>query len=550
MSALPALFPDSTSLAVQNLPADSGAVCLLVRSNTPGARCPLCRQPSESVHSRYIRKLADLPCHGKAVTLRLQVRRFRCLVSHCDRRIFAERFPFAAAFARSSRRLHDIHARIGLSVGGEGGARLAKRLAMPTSPDTILRRICQVPVQPVAPVRVLGVDDWAFRRGHSYGTILCDLERRRPVDLLPERSAESFARWLRDHPEVEIISRDRGDDYIKGASAGAPQAVQVADRWHLLRNLSDAVRGLVDRLAGKIRRVVEAMPRVGPSPAQPVAPAYSVGDDEPVVPERPKLTRYRQRLQERRQRRLERYRQVRELHQQGVPFRAIGRRLGINRATARRLAQAESFQERAPRLTPRRTDDLTDYLRGRWDDGCRNAARLFAELKAQGRDVSYHMVRRRLARWRERAAREAAGAGARSPCWPRFSPRRVVRLLLKPDAEMSQDERALRGRLDEEDGGLARTGELGRQFRTMVRERQPDAWPDWLARAQAPSAPHEIRSFASGLQEDEDAVRAALRYDWSNGPVEGQVNRLKTLKRQMYGRAGFDLLRRRFLLAA
>ena len=217
---------------------------------------------------------------------------------------------------------------------------------MTTSPDTLLRRIRQLPLPSATPVRILGVDDWAFRKGHTYGTILCDLERRRPVDLLPERSAESLRQWLLPHPEVEVITRDRGDDYIKGATIGAPQAVQVADRWHLLRNLSDAVRRLVDRLAGKIRRAVEVLPADSP-PLQPVADPDEVGE-KPCVADQSKPTRYHQRQQERRQRRLERYQQVKELHQQGVAHREIGRRLGMNRATVRRLMRAESFPERAP----------------------------------------------------------------------------------------------------------------------------------------------------------------------------------------------------------
>jgi transposase len=427
---------------------------------------------------------------------------------------------------------------------------LAKRLAVPTSPDTILRRIRQTALPPVVPVRVLGVDDWAFRKGHRYGTILCDLERRRAIDLLPERSAESLAAWLRDHPEVEIISRDRGDDYIKGASTGAPQAVQVADRWHLLRNLSDAVRGVVDRLAGKIRSIVESIPQEEPPAVSPNTAEEGLRCNKAAPAEPTKPTRYRQLQQERRQRRLDRYHQVRELHQQGVSFRAIGRRLGINRETARRLAQAESFPERAPRLTRRRTDAVVDYLRSRWDEGCHNAARLFEELKTKGFAGSYHSVRRRVARWREQTRGGNSGADPRPIGRPRYSPRRVVQVLLKPQAELTVDEATLRERVEQEDGSLARTAELGRLFRAMIRERRQDDWTDWLARAQMTETSAEIQSFASGLKDDEKAVQAALRLEWSNGPVEGQVNRHKTLKRQMYGRAGFELLRRRFLLAS
>jgi transposase len=323
--------------------------------------------------------------------------------------------------------------------------------------------------------------------------------------------------------------------------------VQVADRWHLLRNLSDAVRRLVDRLAGKIRRDVEVLPAESP-PLQPLAIPDEVGEKS-CIPDQSKPTRYRQQQQERRQRRLERYQQVKELHQ-GVAHREIGRRLGMNRATVRRLVRAESFPERAPRLTPRRTDELTDYLRDRWNDGYRNAARLFEDLNSNGFNVSYHMVRRQLARWRARTAHDGVTDGSvLAPRRPRFSPRRNVRLLLKADTEVSDNERTLRERVEQQDSGLARTADLGRRFREMVTERKRDVWENWLDEARESATLEEMRTFAKGLQEDQAAVRAALSQEWSNGQVEGQVNRLKTLKRQMFGRAKFDLLRRRSLLA-
>lgn len=499
------------------------------------------------MHSRYVRKLADLPWQGQTLHIQVQVRRFFCLGPDCLRRIFAERLPFAIAFARTTSRLRDLHAEIGLFLGGEAGARLATRLAVPTSPDTLLRRIRQTPCTSAHPVRVLGVDDWAFRRGQRYGTILCDLERRCPVDLLPERSAEALCRWLRDHPEVEIITRDRADDYIKGASAGAPQAVQVADRWHLLRNLRDAMRRLVDRLQGSIRQAVDAIGQANSLPASPEATSAPATVKE--AQDLPKPTRYEQRHQERRQRRLERYAQVKDLHEQGLAHRAIARQLGMNRATVRRFVQAESFPERAVRRVPRRTDQWTDFLQRRWNEGCRNAVQLFDELKGQGFDGSYHMVRRRVARWRRRAANEAKCAETEAPSRKRFSPRQIVWLLLKPELELNDAERLLRARV-EEHSSVRNAAELGRQFREMVRTRKGEAWDDWLRQAQQESVPGEIRSFAKGLQDDQAAVQEALRSPWSNGQVEGQVNRLKTLKRQMYGRAKFDLLRQRFLRAA
>jgi transposase len=543
--SLPVLSLGPENFSLRDVKAGTNTVAIFVQATASEAICPLCNYPSERVHSRYVRKLADLPWQGRAVRIHIEVRRFFCPVAKCPRRIFAERLPFAAAFSRTTSRLRATHTEIGLFLGGEAGSRLARRLAVATSPDTLLRRIRQMLLPPIPPVRVLGIDDWAFRRGQRYGTILCDLERRRPVDLLPERSAEALGQWLQAHPEIEIITRDRADDYIKGATAGAPQAVQVADRWHLLRNLGDAVRRIVDRLHGKIREVVRVS---RPQSSLRVASGMSACANDSQ--EQPRQTRYTQRQEDRRQRRHDRYQQVKDLHQLGIAHREIARRLGMNRATVRRFVRAESFPERASRRTPRRTDQAIDFLQRRWNEGCRNAVRLFEEMKTNGFEGSYYMVRRRLARWRRQGVSETTFKESRQSSCPRFSPRQIVRLLLKPEPELTDVERELRQHLEQHDPALNRAASLGRQFREMVREHRRERWETWLSQSQQENLPEELRSFAKGLQKDEGAVRAALESPWSNGQVEGQVNRLKTLKRQMYGRANFDLLRQRFLLAA
>jgi transposase len=544
--SLAGLFLDSSSLTLQHV--DATTVTVVVRLTATQARCPACQQPSRHVHSRYVRKVADLPLEGRAVHIELQVRRFFCLASQCPRQIFAERTELAAAFARTTRRLHQIHTDLGLVLGGEAGARLARRLAMPTSPDTLLRRIRQQSVPALAPVRVLGVDDWALRRGHRYGTILCDLERHRIVDLLPERSAAALCQWLEAHPEVEIISRDRADDYIKGATAGAPQALQVADRWHLLRNLSDTLRRVVDRLSSKIR---QGLKTVASSPAEPNAPPAAgpaVADNE--RPEQPPLTRAEQCRQADRQLRYQLYRQVRELSREGVTYAAIGRRLGLSPATVRRLAEAEFFPERAPRPTMCDAAAVADFLHRRCAEGCHNAAQLFAELKTQGFRGSYPMVWRWLVRRRGGTRRILCSAAASTPAQLRLSPRQMVRLLLRPEAKLDQAGRELRDRLEAQDSALQKAADLGRRFQEMLKGQDAKGLDRWLTQSQHETVPRELRNFATGLRADKAAVRAALATPWSNGQVEGQVNRLKTLKRQMYGRAKFDLLRKRFLLAS
>ncbi len=231
------LLPDVPGVQLREVLSDERSITLVMIMTRPSAPCPLCQQCSERVHGGYLRKIADVPWSGVPVRIRLRVRRFFCDNVDCHRRIFTERLaPAIAPYARRTRRLELLVESLGLVLGGEGGAPLARRLGMPTSPNSILRLLRRSSEQPVSTPRVLGVDDWAKRKRQTYGTILVDLEKRCPIDLLPDREPESLATWLRDHPGVGIITRDRSNDYAQGSAQGAPQARQVADRWHLIGN--------------------------------------------------------------------------------------------------------------------------------------------------------------------------------------------------------------------------------------------------------------------------------------------------------------------------
>ncbi|MFQ5502670.1 MAG: ISL3 family transposase, partial [Phycisphaerae bacterium] len=342
------------------------------------AACPTCDVFSSRVHSHYSRVLADLPWQGTPVQLHLEARRFFCDNSSCFRRIFVERLPKVGdVHARKTARLVETLCSIGFALGGEGGSRLADLLGMRSSADTLLRLIRHAPETVWPTAEVLGVDDWAWRRGCRYGTILCDLEKRRPVDLLPDRSSDVLAKWLKTHPNIRVIGRDRGGYYAEGAKKGAPQAVQVADRWHLLHNLREALVRILDRHYRDLREVAEGLAAAEAQRKEPCMEPPDKGGS-------PYSTRDQKITQVRRARRLERYRRVVELHRQGVSHRAIGRRLGLHRRTVAKYLRAGTFPERAGRSYVSLADPFGDVIRQRWEQGCHNAAELARELKAMG----------------------------------------------------------------------------------------------------------------------------------------------------------------------
>jgi len=541
-------LPNPLGFRCEHICFDQNSVILELFSTTSTAICPACGQTSHRIHSRYFRTLSDLPWMGMAVRLRLRVRRFFCDTPTCSYRTFAERLPqVATTYARKTYRLAQTLCRIGFAVGGEAGSRLSISLGMPTSGDTILRLIHRTSVLIPATVCVLGVDDWAWRKGQRYGTLLCDLERHRPIDLLPERSAETLARWLAAHPEVTVITRDRGGYYIQGARSGAPQATQVADRFHLLCNLREALVRMLNRYPQALRDVARTVAETQDIPP-PEVMKLEPSDSSVTAPP----SRAQQEREASRTRRQERYNQVIELHQQGYSIRQIARQMGMHRETIRKFLRCGQFPERATRKYPRRIDAYVDYLRQRWEEGCRDAAQLTRELRQRGFDGSYHMVRRCVAPWRRANDPPVTGRKPTPKDPKRFSfpsANRVAWFLVKNPDDRSVEEQAFVEALVEHYPNIGRAAELTQTFIHMVHEREAEDLEDWILQTHQPDVPSELRVFADGLQLDYKAVKAALSLEWSNGQAEGQINRLKLIKRQMYGRAGFDLLRIRVLNA-
>ena len=504
-------------LHVDDLTLDKTGLLITARTTAAQASCRVCGRASTRVHSRYWRTFKDLPWQDRSVTWRVQVRRFRC--GHCPGRIFAERVPgLGTRKARRSDRLAEAQTDIGMVLGGEAGARLSRRLAMPISGDTVLRLIRRRGTVPSPPPRVVGIDDWAWRRGRSYGTIVCDLERRRVIDLLPGRSAAPVRDWLAAHPSVTVVSRDRSGPYAEAARTGAPTATQVADRWHLLVNASEALRGVVERHQPQIRSVAHRAEK---------DPSASPGLRETAA--KPEVT----------SRRRDRCEAALCLHGEGLPTKEIARRLGASRNAVRRWVRAGRFvpYRRAPGSS--RLDRHLPFVEARWQEGQHSATALYRELHAHGFTGGYDIVRR----W---AARRKRGAPARPPSTRIPSTRRITRWLTGDLAALSPEDRAFTEALCSAAPKLSQAAEVIRAFADLLRQNDPTGLTPWLNAAAAT----DLGGFITGLRRDEPAVRAAIVEPWSNGPVEGQVNRLKLIKRSMYGRAGFDLLRQRVLHAA
>jgi transposase len=496
-------------------------VRIQVRASSSGAACPACGAWSGRVHSRYERRLADVAAGGQETLVHLQVRRFFCRNGACAAVTFAEQVPaLAGRHARRTAGLTGILQAIAPALGGRAGARLTGRLASPSSRSTLLRLIRALPDLPVTAPRVLGVDDFALRRGHVYGTVLTGIETRRPVDMLPERSAESFESWLGTRPGTEVICRDRDGCYAEGAARGAPLAVQVADRWHLLHNLAEAVERAVARHRSCLRD--EAV-QPEAAPATPVITAAPEG-------QRARTTR-------------DRHAAVRAAAARGLTITQISRELHLDRKTVRRYAAAADpgtlySDTRAPRAGL--LDPHLAYLHQRWEEGCTSTDQLHAELRARGYRGSLRTLRRHTAALRQGAVTPARPAAPGS--------KKVAAWILTPPGKLTAEQHASLDAIIARCPELAATRTLVRQFADMLTHRQGSKLPGWAERAEA-SDVQEIRGFAAGLRKDWAAVTAGLTLPWSSGTVEGHVNRIKMIKRQMYGRAKPDLLRKRVLLA-
>ena len=540
---LQSLLPADAGVRITALTVDPDAVVVALATAGDAAACPRCGALSATIHGRYSRTLQDRPCLGRPVAFAVTARKFVCRRPDRSRRVFCERLPeLTAPHARTTGGLTDAHRRIGLALGGEGGARLAAELGLPTSPDTILRRVKDAPDEPTPRPRYVGLDDWATRRGHAYGTILIDLERGTVVDLLPGRDGEALKSWLSANPQVEVITRDRWPAYIQAATSAAPQAKQVADRFPLLMNVREAVEKILSRVGTDIRAAHAAVNApAGDTPATAPAEAPATPASEPGA--KP-LTATEQRRAGKREVRRERFRRVKELTAEGVSIREMASRLRMSRGAVLRYQRSDRCPDWRPgRNGPTAVDPVASLIADWVAAGNRNSADLYRLLKGKGFDGGYDAARRYLNRLIGSSGRPGRRDAAATPT-ERTPP--SARKLSFRVANPTPDSRSARvpTTLRERNSAVHVALGVAEELMGMIRQKTATTLTDWVAKAAA-SGDRDLANLAASLRSDAAAVQAALTEPWSNGQVEGQVGRLKTIKRQMYGRAGMRLLRAR-----
>lgn len=522
-------LPSGLEIATTEAVDDLLKVQVISIRNT--SRCSLCFQPATRIHSRYSRVVADVPCGGLQVQLILHVRKFFCDTPECPRKIFTERLPvFVQPWARMTTRFAEMLQALVLATCGELGARLGVRLGMHTSSTTLLRRVMAMPSSPPGPVSSLGIDDFSFRRGRKFGTILVDLDRHQVIDLLADRKTETAAAWMQTHDEIEIVSRDRGENYAAAARKGAPQAIQTADRFHLTKNLVEAIEPLVARCYKEIRKAQVPLP---PS-ALPKAKEWRQALDTSAEGNRLARLAYNQ----------ERFQQVIDLQRRGVKQEEIARRLGISQRTLQRWIE-QGASPGSVRRRKRRSifDPYAPYVLTRGPQGCRDVPLLWQEIRDQGFPGKIRTVYRFI-----RTLRLGPVELPAPSVLDRVPVQEALWLIVRPLDALQADERADLQELRHASQELERLHTLVQSCGQMVRKLEGHRLPGWIKQV-TDSGLADVQRFAKGLERDKAAVLAGLTLVYSNGQVEGQVNKLKLLKRTMYGRAAFPLLRQRVLHA-
>ncbi len=493
------------------------------------AACPQCGTAGSRVHSRYQRTIADVAFGRRCLVLKLLVRKWICPEASCSQRVFAERFPeLVQRYARMTDRLIEALQSVGVTTNGADAAQILSSLGMPTTAKTIIRRVLQLSLPKESLVRIAGIDEWAWKKGSHYGTILVDLQHRRIAALLSERSVETSTAWFKKHPEVDKVSRDRGKLFREAISAGAPQAKHIVDRFHLQKNFAHAL----EKFFGHHKRLLKkaAHHLAGKAPPQTATPKPA---------ERERKSRHAMRVR--------RHKKIWKLFRAGQRIEEIARIVGIG---SRSVYRALEHEQPPARETRHRSHHLTDpylsYLSTRWNQGCHKAVQLYEEVVAQGYTGSLRTIEKIVKQFRRSGTKPVSSRTITLQKAP--SARSTALMLVRSAENRTPDQTAFLDQLCRSDPRVATAFTLAQAFGQLLRKREgPQRLEHWEAAVRA-SGITELIGFVDGLADDAEAVANGCTESWSNGMVEGFINKVKWIKRSSYGQAGFPLLQRRVLL--
>lgn len=526
------ILPETKFLRVEKIVAINDQIEIHMKSCKDYSICPSCHRPSYRVHSDYQRKPRDLPWINTPVSLHLSVHRFFCDTSNCKYKIFTERFPdLISPYGRNTDRLINTLRVISFANGGEEGSKVLKSLGIKISADTLIRIIRKSPefITNETP-NAVGIDDWSFKKGSKYGTIIVDNETGKPVELLPDREVKTVENWLKLHPGIEYITRDRARYYKNAIDNGSPNTIQIADRWHLIKNLIESVQRLLIR---KNNILLTTARTISLEETKPQIQKPLIIDEIKSKSERETIFR--------RKRRVERFDIVKGLSAQGLTISEIEKEIKIDRKTIMKYLTIEQLPEI---IRPSKLGKFKPYLEKRWIEGCHNCLVLWQEICSQGFRGSYGAVKYFIKPRRRRKHKAANFVSTSSKDYIK-SPKESAFIILKEDKDLRESDKNFRNKLFQLYPDISRISEIVKDFKTVFKNKDIKGFFECVGKMM--KSEKEIGSFANGLKTDWEAVKAAVCLDWSNGKTEGNVNRLKLIKRKMYGRANFDLLRLRVL---
>jgi transposase len=513
--------------------------------------CPCCHKSSKSIHSRYERTLSDLPVSGKEVKVILESRRFFCKNKKCKRKIFTERFSTQiSSYRRRFDRSLNLIRKLGLELGGNKGSTICKAIGNPVSSSSVLRTVKQIPLSPILKTSgVIGVDDWAFKKGRNYGTIIVDLKSKKVIDLLPDREAGTLAKWLANHPEVHTVSRDRASAYSLGIRTGSPSAIQVADRFHLLVNLRVAFQNSLYKHGTILKECFRSFSTQegeseGDEDHHGSIPLNHINDSDITkapIPDDAGL--FVGTVNPKRQ---HKFQKAKDLHQKGYSVKAIAKQLGSNRETIRKYIDSDCLSSREARSRTNFNNFESEVLRrSQIKESFLDTFNYIVKLGFNGKYSSFCERMNKLINDGKNARTRVESNLPRLSPIKTWSVTKLSFMALSKSENLKEEDKSFINLLYLKSPEIQKTAILANSFKELFVTKKEGSLREWVENATTSES--GLKRFAKGINSDYEAVNQAVVSAVNNGQVEGQVNRLKTIKRKMYGRAGYPLLKQMVL---